>query len=92
MRRFTSLALVALLLSATLLGCSGKSPSNEPTNDPGTNPAPTTRSITIAQGVDALTLDPVYVTDTATGNVQAGLFDTVLRRLPDGTVAPGLAL
>jgi len=93
MRRSPWIMLLALLLSITVVGCGGKNTTEPPSSTPSApaaKPAAPVK-IAIAQGVDAVTLDPLFTGDTATGNVQAGLFDSVLMRKPDGTVAPGLA-
>ena len=47
--------------------------------------------ITIAQSTDATSLDPAFRADTATGNVQRHLFDTLLVRKADMSIGPGLA-
>ena len=52
--------------------------------DPGT--------VTITQGVDASTLDPIKASVTPDTNVQAQIFDTLARRSPDGSaLIPQLA-
>ncbi|MCP8938249.1 ABC transporter substrate-binding protein [Alsobacter sp. SYSU M60028] len=47
--------------------------------------------LTIAQSTDAVSLDPAFRADTATGNVQRHIFDTILQRGPDMTIGPQLA-
>jgi peptide/nickel transport system substrate-binding protein len=47
--------------------------------------------LTIAQSTDAVSLDPAFRADTATGNVQRHVFDTILQRGPDMTIGPQLA-
>jgi peptide/nickel transport system substrate-binding protein len=47
--------------------------------------------ITIAQSVDAISLDPAFRGDTVTGNVQRHVFDTLLLRRSDLSIGPGLA-
>jgi peptide/nickel transport system substrate-binding protein len=47
--------------------------------------------LTIAQSTDAVSLDPAFRADTATGNVQKHIFDTVLHRGPDMKIGPALA-
>ena len=47
-------------------------------------------TLTIAQGVDATTLDPVNHQETPTGNVTSNIFDNFYRRLPDGSYQPWL--
>lgn len=51
----------------------------------------TAGSIVIAQSTDATSMDPAFRGDTATGNVQRHIFDTLLIRTPDMTLTPGLA-
>jgi peptide/nickel transport system substrate-binding protein len=53
--------------------------------------AATAAELTIAQSTDAVSLDPAFRADTATGNVQKHIFDTVLHRGPDMKIAPQLA-
>jgi peptide/nickel transport system substrate-binding protein len=48
-------------------------------------------SITISQGVDPVTMDPLKRTITPTDNVVNNLFDTLLRRDHDGKLIPWLA-
>jgi len=47
--------------------------------------------LTIAQSTDAVSLDPAFRADTATGNVQRHIFDSVLHRGPDMKIGPQLA-
>lgn len=47
--------------------------------------------LTIAQSTDAVSLDPAFRADTATGNVQKHIFDTILHRGPDMKIQPQLA-
>ena len=47
--------------------------------------------LTIAQSTDAVSLDPAFRADTATGNVQRHIFDTILQRGPDMKIGPALA-
>jgi peptide/nickel transport system substrate-binding protein len=76
MRRF--LSVVAALLALSLDGVPARGA------DPGT--------VTITQGVDASTLDPLKASVTPDTNVQAALFDTLARRSPDGaSLVPQLA-
>ena len=49
-------------------------------------------TVTISQGVDAVTLDPLKVTITPSDNVQVQMFDTLLRRDAAGQLRPRLAL
>jgi peptide/nickel transport system substrate-binding protein len=49
-------------------------------------------TVTIAQGVDADTLDPIKNSVTPSTNVQAQIFDTLARRDNSGTLQPQLAL
>lgn len=49
-------------------------------------------TVTISQGVDAVTLDPLKVTITPSDNVQVQMFDTLLRRDSTGQLRPRLAL
>jgi peptide/nickel transport system substrate-binding protein len=49
-------------------------------------------TVTITQGVDATTLDPLKASVTTDTNVQAQLYDTLARRSPDGSaLVPQLA-
>ncbi len=48
-------------------------------------------AIVIAQSTDATSLDPAFRVDSATGNVQRHIFDPMLIRKADMTIAPGLA-
>lgn len=48
-------------------------------------------SIVIAQSTDATSLDPAFRVDTATGNVQKHIFDSLLIRNADMSISPGLA-
>jgi peptide/nickel transport system substrate-binding protein len=48
-------------------------------------------SVVIAQSTDATSLDPAFRVDSATGNVQWHIFDTMLVRKADMTIGPGLA-
>ena len=48
-------------------------------------------TITISQGVDPVTMDPLKRTITPTDNVVNNLFDTLLRRDPQGKLIPWLA-
>ena len=51
-----------------------------------------TAGVTITQGVDASTLDPLKASVTTDTNVQAQLYDTLARRSPDGaSLVPQLA-
>jgi peptide/nickel transport system substrate-binding protein len=47
--------------------------------------------LTVAQSTDAVSLDPAFRADTATGNVQKHIFDTILHRGPDMKIGPQLA-
>ena len=47
--------------------------------------------LTIAQSTDAVSLDPAFRADTATGNVQRHIFDSVLHRGADMKIGPQLA-
>jgi peptide/nickel transport system substrate-binding protein len=47
--------------------------------------------IVIAQSTDATSLDPAFRVDTATGNIQKHIFDSVLTRKADMSIGPGLA-
>ena len=47
--------------------------------------------IVIAQSTDATSLDPAFRVDTATGNVQKHIFDSILTRKADMSIGPGLA-
>ena len=47
--------------------------------------------LTIAQSTDAVSLDPAFRADTATGNVQRHIFDAILQRGPDMKIGPQLA-
>jgi peptide/nickel transport system substrate-binding protein len=47
-------------------------------------------TITIAQGVDVVTLDALNQNQTPTSNVLINIFDTGYRRNPDGTLQPWL--
>jgi peptide/nickel transport system substrate-binding protein len=68
----------AALLSLTVAGAAARAA------EPGT--------VTIAQGVDAATLDPLKASITTDTNVQAQLFDTLARRSADGSsLVPQLA-
>lgn len=48
-------------------------------------------TLTIAQGVDATTLDPNDQEETPTQNIVANIFDPLLWRAPDGSIEPWLA-
>jgi peptide/nickel transport system substrate-binding protein len=47
--------------------------------------------IVIAQSTDATSLDPAFRVDTATGNIQKHIFDSILTRNSDMSIGPGLA-
>src|SRR6056297_1770186 len=47
--------------------------------------------LTILQGVDATTLDPIMHTDSPTGNIEYQLFDTLLKRDKNMQLIPNLA-
>ena len=49
-------------------------------------------TVTISQGVDAVTLDPLKVTITPSDNAQLQMFDTLLRRDASGELKPRLAV
>ncbi len=49
-------------------------------------------TVTISQGVDPVTMDPLKVTITPTDNAQLQMFDTLLRRDAEGHLQPRLAL
>lgn len=49
------------------------------------------QTLTIAQGVDATTLDPNDQEETPTQNIVANIFDPLLWRAADGSVEPWLA-
>lgn len=49
------------------------------------------QTLTIAQGVDATTLDPNDQEDTPTQNIVANIFDPLLWRAADGAIEPWLA-
>lgn len=49
------------------------------------------QGLTVAQSTDATSLDPAFRGDTATGNVQRHIFDTIMFRNADQSVVPHLA-
>jgi peptide/nickel transport system substrate-binding protein len=72
-------AVAAALLALSLHGAPARAA------DPST--------VTITQGVDASTLDPIKASVTTDTNVQAQLYDTLARRSADGSaLVPQLAL
>src|SRR6202165_4410368 len=66
----------SLLVAATLIALSFPAAPARGA-DPGT--------VTITQGVDATTLDPIKASVTPDTNVQAQIFDTLARRSADGS-------
>ena len=49
-------------------------------------------TVTISQGVDPVTMNPLKRTITPTTNVQVNMFDTLLRHDPQGHLVPWLAV
>lgn len=54
-------------------------------------PATFAQQVVIAQSTDATSMDPAFRGDTATGNIQRHIFDTVLQRGADMEIGPALA-
>jgi len=78
-RRLTMLALAAFIIAAT-----GGSVTLTPAGAADT-------TITISQGVDPVTMDPLKRTITPTTNVHYSLFDTLIRHDRDGKLVPWVA-
>ncbi len=49
------------------------------------------QTLVIAQGTDAITLDPHDVTDSPTATVTSHIYETLFELQPDGTIVPHLA-
>jgi len=76
--------LVSLALATTVALATGGSTAFAPADAAGT-------TLTISQGVDPVTMDPLKRTITPTDNVVNNMFDTLLRRDRDGKLIPWLA-
>jgi len=70
--------LIVAALVASAFACSASAASAE-------------SSVTVSQGVDPVTMDPLKRTITPTTNVQLQMFDTLLRHDRDGKLQPWLA-
>lgn len=73
-RMVSALLAVTLVFAVAVAGC-GKNPSQSGTA--GTTPVPG-GTVTVAQGADALTMDPALTTDEASGPIQALIYDSLL--------------
>jgi peptide/nickel transport system substrate-binding protein len=72
---------LAALLATTLGGSTGLAPAR----------AADVSTVTISQGVDPVTMDPLKRTITPTTNVHYNLFDTLVRQDKDGKLLPSVA-
>src|SRR5690625_5137041 len=86
------LFLIFITVLLVLAGC-GES-KKETTSDEvdGEVEESTVDEVVIAQGKDVDTLDPQKQSDTATGNVLVGIFDTLLKRNSDMEIVESLAV
>src|ERR671930_263056 len=64
--------------AAAVVGACGPGARPQPT--PGTQAKGPTGTVTVAQGVDANTLDPVFTNATPEFNITLNIFDTLLWR------------
>lgn len=87
--------IVAAVLAVSLAGCGGGQKTNSPavssgnTQESGSGEAKD--SMTIALTSEPTTLDPQLAADSIGGMIILNLHDPLVRRDPDGNVAPGLA-
>ena len=77
-------ALVSLAAAALLIPAAARPPS-------GAVAAAADSTVTISQGVDPVTMDPLKRTITPTTNAQLNQFDTLLRHDREGHLIPWLA-
>ncbi len=84
-RRWHAIGAGMMILILLLTGCGagGKSPSGN---------TPQTKTITVAQGVDATTMDPHMQSETPTSSILVHIFDTLLERDDEMKLQPSLAL
>ncbi len=84
-RHWHAVGATMMILTLLLTGCGAGGKSNNGT-------APQSKTITVAQGVDATTMDPHMQSETTTSNILIHVFDTLLRRDSEMKLQPSLAL
>ncbi|MCD1147394.1 ABC transporter substrate-binding protein [Peptoniphilus sp. KCTC 25270] len=84
-------ALLAITLLATACGAGGNNSANTGDNTASAGEGSGKDTLTIAMQEDATTLDPVLQNSIYAENVVRQIFDTLLVRLPDGTMENRLA-
>ena len=82
----TAVFVLVMMLIFTLIGC-GTNNNAQTTGQKASE----LNQVVIAQGSDALTLDPQNQSDTNTGNVVHNIFSAPLRRDKDMSIKPSLA-
>jgi peptide/nickel transport system substrate-binding protein len=63
-------------------------PSTPPDDE---EPPPVAQELVIAQGTDALTMDPHFIVDSPTASVLEHMYETLVELTVDGELVPGLA-
>lgn len=90
-RRILALVMGLAMAMTLLAGCGGGGNSEGSTGDDGSSAGSTQDTLTIAQGSDATTLDPVAANNVYSSNVMKQIYDNLVDLDKDGNVVPMLA-
>lgn len=90
-KKFMALLLTLVMAVTLLAGCGGGSGSEDSTGASGEGSGSAQDTLTIAQGSDATSLDPVAVNNVYSSNVMKQIYDNLVDLDKDGNVVPMLA-
>lgn len=97
LRRTIAAFLSCALLAGALAACAGNSSSSSassPAPSPGSSSGPAESGdgkLTVALSADAISLSPYVVNDVQSSNIQAQIYDTLIKVDDEGNITPDLA-